>query len=372
MLFFSLAALAFFLFYSAPIWSSSGGSLGSCAATSPFDALLSCEQPSSLSGERAALRASTRLCDDWSYFDGLVSAPPLRACSSAELSAALSAATRTGRVLTIPGCRLQWYLGERACALLAAAGGLHMRGDSLTRHLLQAVRAALLGLPPRAFSKHMDAFWQSRYPGEVPRDMDALCDCDAAFNDGHGPLPPGQSAAHRGVCRAASLAHLSLAQLRASWPRFCAAWGERDMLPPWDEIWPVAPADPPARYVSLQGGLHAPGGALGAAAAERTFGAALRRGDANATRFIFLTQHAPGSGKSAQFMPAQGPAATRAYNALVRAEAAAAGAALFDAHALSEGAESIDGTHYDADFNVVAAQLLLNLLAALQAEKKRR
>ena len=111
------------------------------------------------------------------------------------------------------------------------------------------MRAAALGLPPRALSAHADALFRARFATAPPPDLAAACDCDAAFNDGHGPLPRGQGEEHRGVCRVTSLAAASLPELRAAWPEYCPTWGAEDLLPPWEEqdlvALPAAAAAPP-------------------------------------------------------------------------------------------------------------------------------
>lgn len=128
----------------------------------------------------AAARAQGAVCNR-SFFDGVAVAPgPQRECSSAELSAAISAASRTdeGSSLVVPGCRLEWFWGTRVCDLLQAVGGLDVVGDSLMRHLLQTLRALAIGDLKRGFSGHLgNESW--------------VCDCDGAFDDGHFRRFPG-------------------------------------------------------------------------------------------------------------------------------------------------------------------------------------
>ena len=316
-----------------------------------------CEAPPAAAGQsalRAAARNATSGCG-LVFFDLLRTVPPLRECTAAELSAAISSAQRAGAgaPLLVPGCRLQWWQGERACALIQEAGGLDLRGDSLMRHLQQAIIELLTGSLGDGASRHM---------GEQA----SICACDGAYDDGHaGRYPGGMFADNNKLCREHSVALLMLAEMRSVWPAYCAAFGDAQQLP--EHAWDAEERYDPARggaVVVLQGGLHSAD--LSAGTAEHFFGAArLKQG---ARRHIFLNLLAPGENKARMFLYNFGLEATLAYNVFVAAKAARAGAVLLDGFAATFRQESIDGQHYFHDTNIILAQLLLNLLAAVLRE----
>jgi len=106
----------------------------------------------------------------------------VRLCSASELAAAISKAVRTGGKelwrhhrgahLVVPGCRLQWFFGERVCDLAQAVGGIDLNGDSLMRHLLMSVRSLAIGNLVDGTTRHMGK-------------MAYMCECDNSFDDGH-------------------------------------------------------------------------------------------------------------------------------------------------------------------------------------------
>ena len=319
-----------------------------------WDVLRWCESASDVSSLQAVTRNASRGCDSF-FYDMLRSEPPLRECSSAELSAAISSAQRVGprEPLLVPGCRLQWWQGERACALIKEAGGLDMRGDSLMRHLQQAVIELLTGAIGDGASRHLGA-------------ASTICACDGAYDDGHaGRYPGGMFADNNKLCRENSVALLDLPAIRVTWPDYCAAWNDTQFLPvhAWD---PNETYDPirGGAVVVLQGGLHSTN--LGADTVEHFFGAA--RLKPGARRHIFVNQEAPGENKARNFLSNFGLEPTKAYNVLVAAKAARSGAVLFDSFAATFQQESIDGQHYFHDTNIILAQLLLNILAAVVRE----
>jgi hypothetical protein len=235
------------------------------------------------------------------------------------------------------------------CDLLQAIGGLDLSGDSLMRHLTQTVIAlAIGGNLGTAVSAHMgDYAW--------------MCECDGAYDDGHARRFPGDFSSHdNAACRSASLALLSLEELRATWPDFCPAWGATSYV-----YYSEAPAATPGRaeFRLTSGGLHAP--TLDASAADFYFGTLAPGARVN----LFATLHAPGSNKSPQFLANFGHNATVAYNKLIVERARALKATVFDAYAITYEAPSVDGQHYYEATNVDLAQLLLNLIAALHRER---
>ena len=280
------------------------------------------------------------------FFDYLQVKLPLRECNASALSAAIAGSTRSNVTLLVPGCRLEWFFGQRACALLAAVGGLQMSGDSLARHMLQSMREALVGDFARGVSAHIGK-------------NEWICSCDGAYDDGHSArFEGGQGATKNKFCRENSFALLSLPDIRKTWPQYCPAWNDNDFAPQRSEVPPLE------GYHLLQGGLHKP--KLDANAANYFFGPQRRAPGVRA--YIFTTQHSPGLNKPVGFLKSHGMPATLAYNDLIREHARKANASILDAFAVTKGARSIDGQHYYHDTNVVLAQLLLNLVYRLHID----
>ena len=325
-----------------------------------YDARLTCED-GSLPPARAAVRNSTRGCGAV-FFDTLLAAPPLRECGAAELSAAISASWRAAldAPLVVPGCRLEWFTGARACELLQAVGGLGLHGDALARHLAQTLREAATGDLGRGTTAHMDA------------EGVATCACEGAYDDGHIRRFPGdEHAPLNKLCRTQSLALLPLAGVRAAWPDYCPGWPPAMDLLTYDDGAAPPPQQQQAPAVALlQGGLHQP--QLDAAAVEAVFGSAgaAAAGDAarRPRRLIFSLLHAPGPIKAAEYLHYFGMQPTLAFNELVRGAAARVGALVFDPFAPTLNATSIDGVHYWHATNVQLAQLLLNLVHRMRLE----
>lgn len=98
-----------------------------------------------------------------------------------------------------------------------------------------------------------------------------------------------------------------------------------------------------------------------------TIEAAKRRGS---VRVICVGQPTPDEAlKPAQYRTGQGVAAVTEYNAKLRAFCRDRGVEVLELQAPSANATSYDGTHYAQQFNVLAGQLLLNLLAQGEWEK---
>ena len=313
--------------------------------------------PGGLDALRAATRASTEACNA-TFYDGITIEPPLRHCTVEELTAAVSAARRNGTgewalhrgaPLVVPGCRLEWFSGERVCDLLQNLGGLDVHGDSLARHLHMTLRSLALGDLADGTTRHMGPHaW--------------MCTCDYSYDDGHlrrferrGNFDsPGNK-----FCRVNTLAYLNFSAVRAVWPGYCPRWGAIDYLPVFS--W-VPPATSRAAVLLVEGGLKCTG-RLSTECADSIF---IRK--PGATRLIFTTLWAPGEKKPPQYEAAFGRPATLAFNDLVRARAALANATVLDAYAVTFNTPSIDGQHYWKATNVDVAQVLLNILAAMRRE----
>ncbi len=179
-----------------------GGASSAISASSP-----------SLDSRRAAFFASATQCGR-NYLE--LSSPPLSrapAACAGGLLRALSSATRRGRDAPFelpPGCGLKWYTSREACSLVASAGSLLIVGDSLQRHLAQALMAVLSGnLVHGAALPH-------KLPGDAPHLL-ALCACDRMYDD---------HAEHGGDrrCRDASAANLGSEGAPGPQTLVCPSW----------------------------------------------------------------------------------------------------------------------------------------------------
>ena len=344
----------------------SAGDVAAAAALGPFDlAVWRAPPPARSAGgaeaARASLRANATACNT-SFYDGVAVLPPLSECSAAELMAAVAAASRTGEgatpmmgaPLVVPGCRMEWYSGERVCDLLQAIGGLDLMGDSLVRHMVQTVRVLAIGNLDTGLNKHLN-------------DLAWVCECNGAYDDGHARrFGPDYASPHNALCRSYSLSMQSLDAIRGIWPHYCPAWGATDFLPSWGDFFVDYPPSARGAYHVRSGGLHSQTG-LDAAAADFFFDKA--RLPLGARKYIFATLHAPGLNKPTKYLENFGTEATVAYNHLIRERAAAAGAAVLDAYAVTVNTPSIDGQHYFMGANIDLAQVLLNLVAAIHREE---
>jgi hypothetical protein len=323
--------------------------------TGPFDLTTFGEPAPEVSAggataSRAALRSAAAVCNRSSLYDQIQMAPPLRACSSQELSTAISQARRNGAgdrargaPLIISGCRLEWYIGNRVCDLLEAVGGLDLNGDSLIRHLLSTLRALAIGDLYDGYTRHLES--------------DAhMCICDFSYDDRHNTA----SGDHSPVCRLRALATLTLDEIRKYWPQYCSHWNSTDFLPPSDG-WPPS-QESRLPLMLIEGGLQGPTG-LDQATLDLVF-----YHHKGARKYIFATQWAPGENKPAEYLARQGDEAVRRYNELMRPHAARFNATIFDAYAVTKNTPSFDGTHYLQSTNVELAQVLLNLVAAMHRD----
>lgn len=326
----------------------------------PFDlSEVDAPPPNSAEGgnaaSRAALRATASACNA-SFFDGVLVQPPLKECYAAEISAAVTAGSRSGlgewhlhrgAPLVVPGCRLEWFSGPRLCDLLKDVGGLDMNGDSLIRHLTTTIVSLAIGDVDRGLNRHMgNESWR--------------CECDWAYDDGHRHRFEGNydSTGNR-QCRIQALAITDLPSIRKAWPNYCPSWGDTNYIPHLG--WPP-PGESRARVMVINGGLH--GSGLSRENAEQFF----FRKPGPARHYIYCLQWAPGANKPTQFVENFGEDATQRYNAIIRERAANHSALVLDTYRVTFNTPSIDGQHYYQAANVDLAQVLLNMIAALRRE----
>lgn len=294
----------------------------------------------------ARARADTRGCG-LVFYERIVLHAPFAACSSEQLFRAVSSGWRecADGPFHVRGCRVQWFTPGEACDLLARAGSLVLRGDSLVRHLTQALLTVLVGDYERA----TDLKRNTSDPGYHP------CTCMHAYNDGHvmTGFAGGAGSAENRYCRGHSIA--TLRHRGASGPAYCPRW-----TAPHLNSYRAA-----AGIAYVSGGLHFP--SLDAATVEAVFGAAARARTVPRTfsRLCGL-MHAPGANKPVEYLRSHGLDNTTRFNRMiVERGCRAAGDFHFNPFAVTRNATSIDGQHYDHEANVVLAQLLLNHVAAI-------
>lgn len=83
---------------------------------------------------------------------------------------------RAGGLFHMHGCQIKWYSADDACRVLHRVGRLHLVGDSIMRHLMQALLTVLSGeyeIATSAGTRASDSAFRS-------------CDCDAAYDDSGG------------------------------------------------------------------------------------------------------------------------------------------------------------------------------------------
>jgi hypothetical protein len=245
----------------------------------------------------------------------------------------------------VRGCRVRWYSSSEACDLLARAGNLVIQGDSLARHLTQALVTILVGDYAGATNLRQD----KRNKGYH------ACLCLEAYNDGHLASFPGSFRSVKNkYCREHSI---------ASFP-FRSRKGKRLYCPAWRTSHLNSDRSP-SGIVYVSGGLHYPN--LNATTVEALFGHDVRLNvphgaHANYARICGL-MHAPGRNKPVKYLTSHGLVATAAFNAMV--EDACRGDHLFNPFSVTREATSIDGQHYAGGPNILLAQLLLNHVEAI-------
>ena len=382
-----------------------------------------------LDARRAAFSASASQCGH-SYLE--LASPPLSRSPggcAAGLLRAFAGASRRGRDAPVElahGCGLKWFTPREACALVASAGSLLIIGDSLQRHLAQALMAVLSGnLVHGAALAH-------KLPGDAPHLL-AQCACDRMYDD---------HAEHGGDrrCRDASAANLGSEGAPGPQTLVCPNWrrnhvhfqfvaasekpGEGDT--PWTFrrgklVAAVERMQKEAAEVDAAGGgsggsdggggsggrpahgsgvfIHFAPPALHVGMAQKDLPdvtqwfieplwEALRAGGGGGgrRRAVCAGLHARQANGPPQYMEKQGNHAVQPYNAWLAGEcertARAAGvgvggrlkgpasgedaayAGAWDSFAFTFNHSSPDGAHYDSRVNVLLAQLLLNVLEA--------
>jgi hypothetical protein len=257
---------------------------------------------------------------------------------------------------------------EEACDVLQAAGSLSLQGDSLTRHLSQALLTVLYG----DYVHTTDVLTQRTDYGYQP------CRCDVAYNDGHA-----DGSGRRGnpdaplnkYCRDHSVQTLTrwsdLSAVRRYLPGLCPRWTEMHLCEaPNTECFRAAAARSRGHLLVL-GGLHH--ATLGVATVDALFSPlpeALKNLPSNVSLICGLL-HAPGANKPSAFLRTHGETATRAFNSMILQRVCQRpGDFHFDAFAVTYNTTSIDGVHYAQLQNVLLAQVLLNQLRAAVAHDK--
>ena len=322
--------------------------------------------------DTAAAREASSACG-MVYSDRLVFHPPAtpRICSPRELVSAVMAGGRRGhdQPFHVGGAcsNFRWFDSVHSCALLERAGMLQLMGDSLTRHLSQALLTILSGNYSHA----------TAIQGNPADEGYTECVCDTAYDEGHRPdgnMDDVNKPKTR-YCRqhtAAVFGAVSLPELRRRLPGFCPLWTRHHAC------FNYCPDMPDRGFTYMNAGLHYPN--LTQWTVDNTYGVrganlaytGYEGGAPPGYRLICGSLHAPGSGKPVAYLRSHGMEATIHYNALIRESAVcnAPGEAYFDSFAATLNSTSIDGQHYRQPENLIVAQLLLNLVAAMLEEEK--
>jgi hypothetical protein len=325
------------------------------------------------------------------------------------------------------GCALQWYAPAEACALVARLGTLVVVGDSLQRHLLQALFAVLRG------DYALGATLAQRTTGSACL---AACACDGQYSD----LSGIELACSQAVCpREASAAFMGSEPDTPQAALACPLWARSHVSftfavfapsdasnagSPWRfdagaleaqmEGWLAAAAEERENDGGGGGGvtflLSPPSSHLGYHEAARRviareFVAPVRamlaragRGNASLEavprRLLCIGMSARQDNKP-EYLEAQGNQHVRPYNAWLRRVCSSSGgsgeegweerlfqedgegappppgesssdgiyAGFLDTYPFTLNKTSIDGAHYNSEVNVPLAQALLNALA---------
>ena len=376
----------------------------------------------------AAVRRATGVCGGAPFYDSLMRLHgPLANCTPMQLFEAVKHAVRPARdaPLHITGCSLYWFTPAHACDALEAAGGLVLSGDSLVRHLIQALLTVLVG----DYTGTTDVVAApAEMRGRVQRPAGApSCTCNAAYDEGHRPrepnprqrrkwreatanvhrpreqhshklgrrlatnaskslaspvrssqaLPPKLSQSARlKYCREASVAYVVtgsgeqlLQRMRTLWPSICPSWnvsfiGSRDVLRDGRGV------DGRHGIYYRSGGLHFP--RLDGTVIEQLFPRELVRRSAsrNESSLVCGLLHAPGEKKPVKYLKSHGAKATDAFNKAITARCSGRGVVPFDAFTATYKTFSHDGQHYGVRTNVLLAHLLLNVVEALTREPR--
>lgn len=295
----------------------------------------------------AAARRDTTACGE-TYYDSLVLHPPFHRCTSSQLFEAVSRGWRSevDGPFHVRGCRLHWYSSSEACDLLARVGSLTIQGDSLARHLTQALVTILVGDYAGATNLRRDRRNRGYH----------ACLCMEAYNDGHLASFPGTFRSVKNkYCRQHSIAELPF-RSRKGQSLYCPAWRTSHLNNERS----------PSGVVYVSGGLHYPN--LNATTVGALFGPDAKlasvphRAGGSWARICGL-MHAPGRNKPVKYLTSHGLAATERFNAMV--EEACGDDHLFNPFSVTRNATSIDGQHYAGGPNLLLAQLLLNHVEAI-------
>lgn len=286
--------------------------------------------------------------------------------------------------------RVGWRTSAEACDILQGAGFLFVSGDSLARHIVQALFTIL--------AADVDNATDILAAGDVADQGHHACTCEDGYDDGHGPRWVDGSYflhARNRFCREHAPAYafgyfaenfgvghegleerlvnrtwLPLPAVRARYPGFCPKWDHWHLCLGCVEagrlLGPGAFPPSPRGVVFSQGGLHYP--YLDSLTAEIVFNQphSLALGVPDDWPRLCSLLHAPGANKPLEYQGAHGFDATAAFNAIVlNATCTRPGDVHFDAFAVTNNATSIDGQHYFQEPNVLLAQLLLNMLALM-------
>ncbi|KAM0755398.1 hypothetical protein T439DRAFT_320089 [Meredithblackwellia eburnea MCA 4105] len=250
---------------------------------------------------------------------------------------------------------------DEACDLVSAFGGIVLQGDSLTRHLTNALFILL----------------RNRADGAIHHPAShGICRGDSMFQDGTGK-----------TCRFWALADSHLPSLPAP------VCGGSARVIYFDGTCPVDPGGFVPRYEEWRSRTPPEKRALSPVLVN-SFGLHCHLlpniSISGAIKPLFIHSHtayprplslwgevhAPASNKPQKFAKKQGPEAVTKYNNIMteRIRALHPGSVLEGAvgilswYGLTDGAKSFDGTHYAFQINMEKAQLLLNVLDVLWGE----
>jgi hypothetical protein len=330
---------------------------------------------------------------------GLPTSPPLLPDSHAtcaDVEGSLTRATRISNTpdrnygdglpdgaLTLPaGCRLRFFPPWEACGELP--GLVVFIGDSLSRHLGYGLRQVLTSnyaagtlagfiAPPNSAENNLF------FPPQA--DWSRLCRCDEAYRIcAHIAFPPTREL-FASVCPQWGAAHSAF---EATPPLHLLSWWggyfDSDALDALLRsnftgaggrgggaavLGPRAPRD--RAVIVLEIGpawadMFAVGNANIAAFVDAVFAAAARAQGGAARVVCFATPSPDDAKKPAAHVSTQGVEPTRKVNEWVAGLCRERGGRVLDAFALTRGAYSRDGTHYQSRVNSMLAQALLNLL----------
>lgn len=262
--------------------------------------------------------------------------------------------------------------------MLQATGVLVLTGDSLMRHVTQALKSILIG----DYANATDLM-SALVPPPAEYDPAFPCSCTAAYDDGHRRNDMWAFAAPRNrYCREHTIAGMPWngGRAGASGVPYCPSW-TGDAVAYHDAVdlhdytlvgFPRGVAEAhPRGVVLVGGGLHFE--ALNTATVDAVFGPAARLHTVpTGYRRVCALLHSPGGNKPEEFRKMNGLNATLAYNALIEAQCGggSTGDSVFSPFTATANASSIDGQHYPQQPNVIVAQLLLNHLHALNTQRE--